>query len=57
MRKQAQALCNSRSMHKQAIGSYLWFVWKQCMRETAEPSFTFIPWRQVKSLEKALGIR
>ena len=55
-RKQACALHDSQHVREQAIGPYLWFIWKNHMREMADPKFTFIPWRQVGSLEKALGI-
>jgi len=55
-RKQARTLNKSRKAREWAIGAYLWHIWKQQMRETAEPGFTFVPWQQVEALRNVLGV-
>ena len=44
------------SVQEQAVSTYLWFVWKQCMQETTVPGFRFVPWQHKTALAKALGI-
>jgi len=53
---QAALLRNSRATRENAIGSYLWYIWKQHMKETAVPSFLFAPRGHVTQLALAIGV-
>ena len=55
-RQVARVLQDSCEAQEWAIGSYLWYVWKVRMQETADQSFVFIPYKHVWALALELGV-
>jgi len=53
---QAALLRSSRAARESAIGNYLWYIWKQHMKETAVSNFLFIPRGHMAQMALALGI-
>ena len=51
-----ELLSSSRERREQAIGSYLWFIWKARMKEIMEPDFSFIPSSCVPAMRSTLGL-
>ena len=51
-----RALGKSRSMREWALGSYLWFIWKHCMKEVHDLSYHFIPDLHTEALNATLSI-
>ena len=39
-----------------ALGSFLWFIWKHCMKEVHDPSYRFIPDLHADKLSAALAV-
>ena len=51
---QRRALGRSRSKREWALGSFLWFIWKHCMKEVHDLSYRFIPDLHTSQLSAAL---
>jgi len=50
-----KAFSDSRKAREWVIGSFFWAVWKWRMKEANEPSFRFLPERQVETLRALLA--
>jgi len=55
MLKPNKAFSDSRRAREWVIGSFFWAVWKWRMKEANEPSFRFLPDKQVNALRALLG--
>lgn len=53
-KKQLALLKDSWASQERAIGGYLWYIWRQRMKETVVPSFSFVPYRHVALLASYL---
>ena len=49
-------LSQSRHLREWALGSFLWFLWKHCMKEVHDPSYHFIPDLHTAALNDALSM-
>ena len=50
-----RVLGRSRSKREWVLGSFLWFIWKHCMKEVHDSSYRFIPDLHTSQLSTALA--